>query len=397
MKKVMLFTALAAAGLFVSCSSEDNLGPEISKNDLQQIKIGFGATATVGTRGTGTVGGIEDAENPNANVWNGQSINIFMFNKGTLDLAEFEQEGAIYDNTKFFAPTEVSQGIATASDNIVKYYPTTGAFDFWGYHLDGCETDVYNLSDDGTAIEIPFTLTGSEDIMAGKAVPTEEEINATVNEEGTPQPERIYSAFAARRNIQPNITFKHLLTRLAFQVKGGTSAICDEENGVRVTGIEVESKTTGKLIAAYTGDEVEQLVFNDHMANLVLMQRAGENTNEELVALDPVTPEWDVETDLAKNTPVGEALLVAPSDSYKIIIRLSQTVKDNEIEGTTKEQTFGYETTISTESGFVAGNSYNVVITVFGLSEIQITTTLTPWVDGGTIDVFPEDDGNRIE
>ena len=46
-----------------------------------------------------------------------------------------------------------------------------------------------------------------------------------------------------------------------------------------------------------------------------------------------------------------------------------------------------------TDDVFKAGYSYNVNITVYGLSEIKINTTLTPWIDGGNIDMNPEDDG----
>ena len=46
-----------------------------------------------------------------------------------------------------------------------------------------------------------------------------------------------------------------------------------------------------------------------------------------------------------------------------------------------------------TDDVFKAGYSYNVNITVYGLSEIKINTTLTPWVDGGNIDMNPEDEG----
>ena len=40
---------------------------------------------------------------------------------------------------------------------------------------------------------------------------------------------------------------------------------------------------------------------------------------------------------------------------------------------------------------FAAGNSYNVRVQVYGLSKIEVTTTLEPWVDGGHVDIDPDD------
>lgn len=388
MKKIMLLGAVALAGIISSCSSDETLSSNNQNSDLQEIKIGFGANTVVSTRGTGTVGSTDGG----TNSWNGQKINIFMLERGTTNLALFENEGAIYDNEVFVAPIAMASGIALPEDNRVKYYPTQGAFDFWGYRLDGCETGPYTASAD--KIEIPFTMDGSQDIMVGKAVPTAEEIAACKKEGGEPEPERIYSAFAARRNIQPNITFKHLLSRLTFSVLAGNQAICSSD-GVKVTAIEVVSKNSGKLIAAYTGSEIDQIVFDDTETNLILKQRAtGAATNENLVDLEAVTPEWDAVGDVAKETAVGEALLVAPSAEYKLIIRLSQTVKtDYSNPSATTVKEFAYEDVLTTPSGFEAGKSYNVKITVYGLSEIKVNTTLTPWVDGGNIDMIPEDNG----
>ena len=44
---------------------------------------------------------------------------------------------------------------------------------------------------------------------------------------------------------------------------------------------------------------------------------------------------------------------------------------------------------------FEPGKSYKVTITVYGLEEIQVTVTLVPWADGGSIDI--DDDRNPNE
>lgn len=389
MKKLFLMGAVASLGLLASCSSDDDLSTG-GKNDLQQIKIGMGVQATVGaTRGTGTVGSV-GAEN---NKWAGQAINIYMFNKGTLDVAQFDGVD-IYNNADFYAPTSVSSGVAKAKDNSVKYYPTQAAFDFWGYRLDDAIQGSPAVSDDGTMQEVGFTLDGSQDIMVGKATPTEEDLTKCADEA------KIYSAYAARRGVQPDIKFKHLLSRLVFSVTGGNKDACDNEHGVKVTAIKVKSKYTGKLIVAYTPDAqvTNELVPTEEVKDLVLMQRATDDTNgnNNLVALEAKNPEWDNDADKAKKTNIGEAILAVPADTYDLTIDLSQKVKIYDDGSKTQEDTkkFSYNDVIKlTDDVFKAGYSYNVNITVFGLSEIKINTTLTPWEDGGNIDMNPEDNG----
>ena len=381
--------AVASLGLLASCSSDDDLSTG-GKNDLQQIKIGMGVQATVGaTRGTGTVGGV-GADN---NKWAGQAINIYMFKKGTLDVAKFDGVD-IYNNAAFYAPTADSTGLATAADHSVKYYPTQSAFDFWGYRLDDAIQGTPAVSEDSTMQEVGFTLDGSQDIMVGKATPTEDDLT------DCPDSAKIYSAYAARRGVQPDIKFKHLLSRLVFSVTGGNEAACDNEHGVKVTAIKVKSKYTGKLIVAYTPDAevTNELVPTEDVKDLVLMQRVTDDTNgnNNLIALEAKNPEWDTEAGQGKKTNIGEAILAVPADTYDLTIELSQKVKIYDDGSTTQEDTkkFSYNDVIKlTNDVFKAGYSYNVNITVFGLSEIKINTTLTPWEEGGNIDMNPEDNG----
>ena len=427
MKKLFLMGAVASLGLLASCSSDDDLSTGGNgKDGLQQIKIGMGVQANVATRGTGTVGAV-GAEN---NTWAKQTVNVYMLNKGTLDVAMFGTD-PIYENTVLTTPTDNASGIASELDEHgvaqYKYYPTTKtAFDFWGYRLD--DADVTAAGDqDGSAtaaaiksgkfvpytsedsLLIGFQIDGTQDIMAGKAVPTEEEMNKCGGEEN------IYSAFAARRDVQPNIKFEHLLSRLNFQVLAGAESTTDANTGVKVTGITVKSKATGKLVIAYKGaaafENVSDQLIVDKYENpeteaalykdLVVKQRTdGAPLTDNLVDLTPVTPKWN--NGMALATQVGEALLAIPADKYDITINLQQKVqvkgdKNSPVDPDdfqTKDYTYTAElkNTVNPDKGFEPGYSYNVTITVYGLSEIQITTTLTPWKDGGNIEMNPEDE-----
>lgn len=426
MKKLFLMGAVASLGLLASCSSDDDLSTGGNgKDGLQQIKIGMGVQANVATRGTGTVGAVGEKEN----TWAKQTVNVYMLNKGTLDLAMFGED-PIYENTVLTTPADNASGIATEFVNDVpqyKYYPTTKtAFDFWGYRLDDAN-DTTATDQEGSAtaaaiknnkfvpyissdsLLIGFNIDGTQDIMAGKAVPTEGDITKCGGEEN------IYSAFAARRDVQPNIKFEHLLSRLNFQVLAGAESTTDDNTGVKVTGITVKSKATGKLVIAYKGTAAfenvsDQLIVDKYenpeteaalYKDLVVKQRTlGAPLTQNLEALEPVTPKWN--NGMALATQVGEALLAIPADKYDITINLQQKVqvkgdKNSPVDPDdfqTKDYTYTAElkNTVNPEKGFEPGYSYNVTITVYGLSEIKITTTLIPWKDGGNIEMNPEDE-----
>lgn len=427
MKKLFLMGAVASLGLLASCSSDDDLSTGGNgKDGLQQIKIGMGVQANVATRGTGTVGAV-GAEN---NTWAKQTVNVYMLNKGTLDLAKFGDD-PIYENTVLTTPADNASGIATELVRGVpqyKYYPTTKtAFDFWGYRLDDADVTAEGDRDgsataaaiksgkffpytSGDSLLIGFQIDGTQDIMAGKAVPTEEEMNKCGGVDN------IYSAFAARRDVQPNIKFEHLLSRLNFQVLAGAESTTDANTGVKVTGITVKSKATGKLVIAYQGEAAfenvsDQLIVDKDddaekdaalLKELKVMQRESTTAalTDNLVDLKPVTPKWN--NGMALATQVGEALLAIPANEYEITINLQQKVqvkgdKSSPVDPDdfkTKDYTYtaDLKNTVNPDKGFEPGYSYNVTITVYGLSEIQITTTLIPWKDGGNIEMNPEDE-----
>ena len=96
MKKYFIFAAVAAAGLLTSCSSSDDIAANDAQNPIedpdarQAIRLNIGNVVDMSVRGTGTVGGVGTG----TNVWSGQSINVFMFTKGT-DAVE-AQEATYY-------------------------------------------------------------------------------------------------------------------------------------------------------------------------------------------------------------------------------------------------------------------------------------------------------------
>lgn len=421
--KKMFFFALAAAGMLTACSNDDTLGGNGEQNvSEQQIRLGV-ASSKVQTRGTGTVGGMTDAEN----VWAGQTLWVYMLQKGSMDLAYYKApavgttaaaETEVFNNKKFNAPNaadNTKSGLATTADGTIAYYPVSGNYDFWGYRVDDAVTGtpaVKTVGDDGTEVEanvatkrvVDITIDGSQDIMAGKATLSPAEVTKLGE-----YPENFYSAYAARKGVQPNITFNHLLTRFTFEVRAGSKATAGLPAGgntdaVKVTGVSVDSKTTGTLTVAYTGatkEAAELLTFTGDASALTLRQRnaTAADNNAQLDPLQPVSLTWPADDDAATVGDVikiGEALLVAPGETeYPLTIALSQDVLQKV--GETKVTMPLEQKAVIKMDGvkkFEPGKSYKVTITVYGLEDIRVTATLVPWADGGSIDIDDDRDPN---
>lgn len=420
--KKMFFFALAAAGMLTACSNDDTLGGNGEQNvSEQQIRLGV-ASSKVQTRGTGTVGGMTDAEN----VWAGQTLWVYMLQKGSMDLAVYKSpavgttagtESKVFDNKEFRAPNaadNTKSGLATTADGTIAYYPVSGNYDFWGYRVDNAVTGtptVKTVDDNGDEVAadqatkrvVDIEIDGSQDIMAGKAVPSNDEVADLGN-----YAENFYSAYAARKGVQPNITFNHLLTRFTFEVRAGSKATAGLPTGgntdaVKVTGVSVDSKTTGTLTVAYTGATkaaAELLTFTGDASPLKLMQRdeALADNNAPLIGLKPVTLTWtDDAATIGDVLKVGEALLVAPGETeYPLTIALEQDVlqKVGEAKVTMPLEQKAVIKMDGTKT-FEPGKSYKVTITVYGLEDIRVTATLVPWADGGSIDIDDDRDPNN--
>lgn len=445
MKKILFFS-LAAAGMLASCSSDDTLnvsGGEAGNGSGVPIELSIGSKISTSTRGTGTVGGFTgDAA---SNKWHNQIVNVYMLKKGTMELATLTEGGTpIYENEEFATPGHPFpnmdaadqgprvEGLARPTNQLVKYYPIEGNFDFYGYRIDDCsqlnaagKPEVEN----GDSLVVKFQMNGSQDIMAARAYVTKEEREAA---EGAGNPltnvDRYYSAYAARRGIQPRLDFKHLLTRLQFEViPMGDDAVA-YPGGVLIDSIKlITNKYKGEFTIAKNPDENPDSAFfkGDFQKELrwevaatdsfSLMQRdtawhyqaakpAGyENINIDsldLVKLDSV--------DLRNRTqevavPVGEAMFVAPGETvYDVVVFTHQWTRNkynaDPIDTPSNLILTRYELPakikLSGDAPFQQGYSYKVSIKVWGLKEIKLTTKLMGWMNGGGIQIAPEEDIN---
>lgn len=295
MKKSYLALGLVAAVAMSSCSNDD---PVVNPNqpagieNLVPVRLSMTTTAAdvevsgARTRGTGTVGGILDADN----VWNYENIYILMTSEQDLSdngiddpVWDITDAGGVgpylkqqFDGSFWARPSQVSTNNGNDGSNkaiwtldykvdhnewwygapIDKFYPLKGASQFFAYHIDDAMVDAASEEAPANAytvegkehkyptvtkannkMTVDFKIDGSQDLMAGyAAIPS----NGYAAQDGG------FSAQSARNNEVPQITMEHLLSRFTFQVVKG------DENFEKVTldAIELNSKASGTLTVA---------------------------------------------------------------------------------------------------------------------------------------------------
>lgn len=370
MKKFFYVAAAFLAAGFVSCSENngDDLNAPVAGSDLAPIRFDLGngrvniEQKSAATRGAGAVGDVDGTNN----VWNGETLNVYMFKKNTLELAldETGNGDPLFEN----APIIATAGATIVEAATQKYYPMQGQFDFFAYHVDDAAVGV-DVVETADLFTLPVTIDGSQDLMVAKAALTADQAALLPAEKA----DNYYSAFSARKEVNPHFTFQHLLTRLTFEVKAATAA----EETVVIKGVEItNANTTADMAIAYTAAPAELLANQATPATVYLKDDNG-------AAFAETNPS------AADFNRIGESLMLMPQAEYNMIIRMTQTVNG-------VERNVDYPYVLKSEklalTSFEAGKQYNVKFTVYGLSEIVLEFELTAWEEGGDLEV----DDNEI-
>ena len=375
MKKMFFFAAVAGVA-FASCTKDVDAPVNNVVNDEEAIVFQLGNPLGVSvTRGQGAVGGTE-AE---GNAWNGETLHVYMFEEGTMNLAQNETTTASY-----FENAEVTAPVGLASDRAdygtPQYFPSSGDFDFFAYHGDDAvvETPVLN----GNAYTVPVTIDGTQDLMVAKAALNgdDEQIIANydqANPDKTFDRTRIYSAYAARRGVNPRLTFKHLLSRFVFQAVAAEPDAAGVD-GIQITAIEVEAPSTGVMtVAALDANALGVAFDQDNVVPMSLKSRTVEVDGSFTMnnALDIV---YLTEVDY---TRLGESLLLpAGATEYTANIHYVQYKNGEAI-----RDTYTAPIVLKDNKAFEAGYQYKVNITVYGFKEIVLTADLEAWKEGEDI------------
>jgi hypothetical protein len=277
--------AIATLSVVACSNNEDNLyttDPVVAAGEQIALNISSASDiVSVSSKGTGTVG---DTEESGKNSWNGEIIRVYMFNKGTLvpssvsawkavgsELID-DPEASTFYNTEVVTPkptddTPISTGIAQRKDNKICYYPLRGASDFWGYYLDDADVVLDAEGNkkvdengnyvrnapvaDGEQMYIPFQIDGTQDILTGQTLEKDDAGNTEFYTSKGIEAGELYSAKAARHDVQPTLKFRHKLARLTF-----TARAMFAEDGVNNTERIAVTEVTAN-------DEVHKLAVAD--------------------------------------------------------------------------------------------------------------------------------------
>lgn len=378
MKKMFFFAAVAGVA-FASCTKDVDAPVNNVVNDEEAIVFQLGNPLGVSvTRGQGAVGGTE-AE---GNAWNGETLNVYMFEEGTMDLAlnESKNNAPYFENATVTAPKGLASDVATDVRGS-QYFPSSGDFDFFAYHGDDAvvETPVLN----GNAYTVPVTIDGTQDLMVAKAALNgdDEQIIANydqANPDKTFDRTRIYSAYAARRGVNPRLTFKHLLSRFVFQAVAAEPDAAGVD-GIHITAIEVEAPSTGVMtVAALDANALGVAFDQDNVVPMNLKSRTVNATDNSFTMNDALDI---VDLTEADYTRLGESLLLpAGATEYTANIHYVQYKNGEAI-----RDTYTAPIVLKDNKAFEAGYQYKVNITVYGFKEIVLTADLEAWKEGEDI------------
>ena len=367
MKKSLLFAALAVT-VAAACSKTGSVPQEpADKGEAVPVLLSVSSPRSIEVKSTGAATG----------SWAGQTLNIYSYEAG---VADYSAATAFIDNVEATAPsTGLADGITLTNPATREpfYYAAGKYYDFFGYYLDDAATATPSVLADG--VYVPFTIDGSQDLMVATSDKAADiaAAGASITED------KVYSAYAARRGVQPKLVFKHQLARFTFEIVAGVKS----GNNVNVDGISIESVASGELkvvgadrgLANLASDKVE----------LKLQEKSENGTT--MQALTPVKPNaYDGTKTNVKS--IGESLMVVPGEaSYKLTVYTSQEGTTTEI--APLEQILNIANITGAPEGavaFEAGYTYKVTIVVYGLEEVKISVELEEWKDGGSTIIDPD-------
>lgn len=380
------FAAVAAAVLASSCDknetapvADNKIHYEAPKEEgLYEVKFGT-RPLSVQTKSIGAVGGVAGD-----NTWSGkEKLFIYGFNRNIADFQDATDENGLclIDNVVAEAPKDTDKGnisvYKTAETLEPFFYTPEDCYDFYGYYVDDAAA---TYGEDGVTpvavveqnrIYVPFIIDGGQDLMIAKADQAADIEGTEVKDE-----KYAYSAYSARRNVQPNLVFTHELSRFVFKIKAGNNS--ENATNVTINSLSVRSKTSGNLVVAGLGDVVRGIadVDVDSFSELYLKEKNAEGVLVDLGTTAPVKPTLGEEA-----VKIGESLLLMPGETeYYLTMNISQENYSGIIVPQKHEIRIGVPAG-SDAKVFEAGHQYNVIITVYGLEEVKVTVELTPWID----------------
>ena len=303
-------------------------------------------------------------------------------------------------------------------DNLLKdttlYYPNSReefGYNFFCYYIDDFLPDDSNAKREHDAIYYDMELDGTRDIMLGHAprltrqVLEERYSDITLSEEDRHHVLNVgnYSAYAAYLGIHPIVDVHRTMARLRFRGIPADESACN----VLFNRIVVKAKHKGRLCVAHSNQEEIGITFDEELADIELMDRNpdghGNSRYVPLVATDSLVnwkegmnrEDWHDPKNLEGSVVIGGDMLLPPAQQYRMEITYTQLLKN--IDPLTGEREKNTVTAIFTMDAphlkdvnydeatnsyvFMAGQTYNVNIGVYGLRPLGFSFGMDGWED----------------
>lgn len=309
-----------------------------------------------------------------------------------------------------------------AKDTIY-YYPAAQKvpYDFFCYYFDDAKVTPHRNNTD--YIHYDVEIDGTQDIMIGQAKDIRDVINDKdffkKHEDVSLSDAKLlldiggYCGMAAHRGIHPEIQLDHLCTQLKFEAYPGSERAKD----ITINSIKVYAPYKGDVTVA-TKDTINHpigVVWQDDpsvTSNFIWYSLHEKPTfdvaNQKMEAcqvMAPIAlPTFDKTKEAVGKNPIeqgqphvdlGGGIVLPVRDNYTMEIScVQQNVVD--YEGNVKSFPYSAQYNIKFPDNriFEAGNYYIIQIVVYGLEEIKIKVSITPWVKGDDVPyIDPEDYG----
>lgn len=396
MKKLYVYVALAAMGVMAACSKNDNVDPQGNGGNTV-IDDNSPVAVELGVKGIDLDVNVSSKAQGSVDAWDAsQTLYVYAIDRSDAQFANTP----LIDNISASSPATGAQNNvlnlvqpASAGEYAGEYFYFQGStvYDFYGYYVDDAVEGTPTPSRTDGTITLPITITGAQDIMLAKADPAVDIEASTDPNKGQVTSETAYSAFAARRGIQPTLEFQHQLARFTFNIVPGSAS----GDLVTVTAIELQSNTTGTLQIAPAVEAGQPTILSQ--ATPAYLSLANETSGANNLPYN--VPEYTgADQDPIK---VGESLMVMPGQtSYNLRVSMTQDGNgDTDLPVNALETVIAATNVDTNDDGtvdgvatFEAGKTYEITIKVYGMERIEVSATLKAWEDGGSVVIDPDQD-----
>lgn len=349
--KTSFFTAIAVLAMLASCSEKTSVVPAEEKEDNSPVRVSFSAPR---------ISTITKAVVDNT-LWTSGDLKVGVFGLASGDSGDWSSAGSpvvlLYNNVS----TVGTDGNLTLTGDPI-YYPLDNKenFSFFAYYP--VVSASSNQEFTATSVKCKYVIDGSQDILYAKNVAEQQNVGGT-NYDG-------YNArYIRKTGNKPSLTFDHKLTRLLFEVKAAAEAGGDinQAKALKISDVRiVNAKTNATLTIAdkTTPANDGTLLFEaTPLEDLVLKNADGS-------ALTPVNP---AAPDAAA---IGESIMLEPGQTEyaaRIVLQDAAGIVIN---------TVNVPVSLGGTKTFEAGKQYQLTITVYSPTKVEISTTLNPWTPG---------------